>query len=202
MELDHNKSSDDDKSSNDKATDDDDNKDQGMSILLNDGSDMTLLIRKGKKAQEFFKDGTFPDPTSNDNAKFNIFLTIIKKLLQAIETDRLNKIKKRCIRISEETIIIANDSVTKSKFDNLYGKAIISGYGNVEKGYSSAMRACGAINGNNHNDADGFLSTVIGRKYNTVNNYCNIANGGWNNTSKRNRPSNLDHISDDIIPHI
>ena len=41
-----------------------------------------------------------------------------------------------------------------------------------------------AVNGNNHNKTGGFLGIVIGRKDNTVNNYCNIANGDSNNTSK------------------
>lgn len=113
-----------------------------------------------------------------------IVLTILKRLLEGGETDKWNKIAKRCRGVSEETTtgvhrlysmeksgsllftaINVNDSVTKSKFDNLYGckhslpdgimratdvmlagkKAVICGYGDVGKGCSFAMRACGCI---------------------------------------------------------
>lgn len=146
---------------------------------------MTLLIHEGKKAEDLFtKDGTLPDPSSTDNAEFKIVLTIIKRLLEAGETDKWNKIAKRCVGVSEETTtgvhrlytmeknktllfpaINVNDSVTKSKFDNLYGckhslpdgimratdvmmagkKAVICGYGDVGKGCAAAMRACGCV---------------------------------------------------------
>ena len=146
---------------------------------------MTLLIHEGKKAEDaFLKDGTLPDPESTDNAEFKIVLTIIRRLLEAGETDKWNKIAKRCVGVSEETTtgvhrlymmeknqsllfpaINVNDSVTKSKFDNLYGckhslpdgimratdvmmagkKAVICGYGDVGKGCAAAMRACGCV---------------------------------------------------------
>jgi len=132
----------------------------------------------------FLKDGTLPDPSSTDNAEFKIVLTIIKRLLEAGETDKWNKIAQRCFGVSEETTtgvhrlytmektgtllfpaINVNDSVTKSKFDNLYGckhslpdgimratdvmmagkKAVICGYGDVGKGCAAAMRACGCV---------------------------------------------------------
>ena len=164
---------------------DDDGKGQGMDIIVDDGGDMTLLIHEGKKAEDaFLKDGTLPDPSSTDNAEFKIVLTIIKRLLEAGETDKWNKIAKRCMGVSEETTtgvhrlyqmekdggllfpaINVNDSVTKSKFDNLYGckhslpdgimratdvmmagkKAVICGYGDVGKGCAHAMRACGCV---------------------------------------------------------
>jgi len=163
----------------------DDGKGHGMDIIVDDGGDMTLLIHEGKKAEDLFlKDGTLPDPSSTDNAEFKIVLTIIKRLLQAGETDKWNKIASRCMGVSEETTtgvhrlysmekegdllfpaINVNDSVTKSKFDNLYGckhslpdgimratdvmmagkKAVICGYGDVGKGCAHAMRACGCV---------------------------------------------------------
>jgi len=163
----------------------DDGKGHGMDIIVDDGGDMTLLIHEGKKAEDLFlKDGTLPDPESTDNAEFKIVLTIIKRLLEAGETDKWNKIAKRCMGVSEETTtgvhrlysmekagdllfpaINVNDSVTKSKFDNLYGckhslpdgimratdvmmagkKAVICGYGDVGKGCAHAMRACGCV---------------------------------------------------------
>jgi len=120
---------------------DDDGKGHGMDIIVDDGGDMTLLIHEGKKAEDLFlKDGTLPDPSSTDNAEFKIVLTIIKRLLEAGETDKWNKMASRCMGVSEETTtgvhrlytmekegallfpaINVNDAVTKSKFDNLYG---------------------------------------------------------------------------------
>jgi adenosylhomocysteinase len=163
----------------------DDGKGHGMDIIVDDGGDMTLLIHEGKKAEDLFlKNGTLPDPNSTDNAEFKIVLGIIRRLLEAGETDKWNKIAKRCMGVSEETTtgvhrlygmekngsllfpaINVNDSVTKSKFDNLYGckhslpdgimratdvmmagkKAVICGYGDVGKGCAHAMRACGCV---------------------------------------------------------
>ena len=163
----------------------DDGKGHGPDLIVDDGGDMTLLIHEGKKAEDLFlKDGTVPDPSSTDNAEFKIVLTIIKRLLEGGETDKWNKIATRCMGVSEETTtgvhrlytmekmgtllfpaINVNDSVTKSKFDNLYGckhslpdgimratdvmmagkKAVICGYGDVGKGSAAAMRACGMV---------------------------------------------------------
>merc|ERR1712238_244126 len=164
---------------------DDDGKGHGPDIIVDDGGDMTLLIHEGKRAEDLFlKDGTLPDPSSTDNAEFKIVLTIIKRLLKSGVTDKWNKISSRCKGVSEETTtgvhrlyimekegallfpaINVNDSVTKSKFDNLYGckhslpdglmratdvmmagkKAVICGYGDVGKGCAMAMRANGCV---------------------------------------------------------
>jgi len=163
----------------------DDGKGHGCDIIVDDGGDMTLLIHEGKKAEDLFlKDGTLPDPTSTDNEEFKIVLTIIKRLLQEGTTDKWNKLATRCMGVSEETTtgvhrlytmektgtllfpaINVNDSVTKSKFDNLYGckhslpdglmratdvmlagkKSVICGYGDVGKGCAAALRACGCV---------------------------------------------------------
>jgi len=163
----------------------DDGKGDGMDMIVDDGGDMTLLIHEGKKAEDLFNaDGTLPDPSSTDNAEFKIVLTIIRRLLESGVTDKWNKMAKRCVGVSEETTtgvhrlyamekagsllfpaINVNDSVTKSKFDNLYGckhslpdgicratdvmmagkKAVICGYGDVGKGCAHAMRAQGCV---------------------------------------------------------
>jgi len=163
----------------------DDGKGHGCDIIVDDGGDLTLLIHEGKKAEDaFLKDGTLPDPDSTDNEEFKIVLSIIKRLLEAGETDKWNSIARRCKGVSEETTtgvhrlyimekngsllfpaINVNDSVTKSKFDNLYGckhslpdgimratdvmmagkKAVICGYGDVGKGCAFAMRANGCV---------------------------------------------------------
>lgn len=163
----------------------DDGKGHGPDLIVDDGGDVTLIIHEGKKAEDLFlSNGTLPDPDSTDNAEFKIVLSIIKRLLEAGETDKWNKIATRCQGVSEETTtgvhrlyvmekqgsllfpaINVNDSVTKSKFDNLYGckhslpdgimratdvmlagkKAVICGYGDVGKGCAYAMRANGCI---------------------------------------------------------
>lgn len=163
----------------------DDGKGHGMDIIVDDGGDMTLLIHEGKKAEDLYaKNKTLPDPNSTDNAEFKIVLTIIKRLLESGVTDKWNKIAARCKGVSEETTtgvhrlytmektgsllftaINVNDSVTKSKFDNLYGckhslpdgimratdvmlagkKAVICGYGDVGKGCAHALRANGCV---------------------------------------------------------
>jgi len=163
----------------------DDGKGDGPDLIVDDGGDMTLLIHEGKKAEDLFlATGALPDPNSTDNAEFKIVLGIIRRLLEAGITDKWNKIGARCVGVSEETTtgvhrlyqmekagtllfpaINVNDSVTKSKFDNLYGckhslpdgimratdvmmagkKAVICGYGDVGKGCAHALRACGCV---------------------------------------------------------
>jgi adenosylhomocysteinase len=163
----------------------DDGNCDGPDIILDDGGDMTMLVHEGKKAEDKFSDnGTLPDPDSTTNIELKIVLGLLRNLLVSGITDKWNKINKRCIGVSEETTtgvhrlytmekngsllfpaINVNDSVTKSKFDNIYGckhslpdgimratdvmmagkKAVICGYGDVGKGCAHAMRACGSI---------------------------------------------------------
>lgn len=162
----------------------DDGKGDGPDIIVDDGGDMTLLIHEGYKAEEAFaKDGTLPDPESTDNAEFKIVLSICKRLLSK-DPMKWHKLAARCKGVSEETTtgvhrlyqmekngsllfpaINVNDSVTKSKFDNLYGcrhslpdgimratdvmlagkRVVICGFGDVGKGSAQAMKAAGAI---------------------------------------------------------
>jgi len=156
----------------------------GPDMIVDDGGDMTMLIHEGFKAENAYaKDGTVPDPNSTDNAEFKIVLAIIKRTLP-IQADKWHKVAKRMMGVSEETTtgvhrlyamstagellfpaINVNDSVTKSKFDNLYGckhslpdglcratdvmlagkRAVICGYGDVGKGCAFAMKAAGCI---------------------------------------------------------
>ncbi|KDD76058.1 S-adenosyl-L-homocysteine hydrolase [Helicosporidium sp. ATCC 50920] len=152
-------------------------------LLVDDGGDATLLIHEGVKAEAAFaKNGTMPDPTSTDNPEFQIVLGLIAKGLKANPT-RWTQMAKKLRGVSEETTtgvkrlyemmadgtllfpaINVNDSVTKSKFDNVYGcrhslpdgimratdvmiagkTAFVAGYGDVGKGCASALRAAGA----------------------------------------------------------
>lgn len=155
----------------------------GCDLIVDDGGDATLLIHEGVKAEAAFaKDGTVPDPTSTDNPEFQIVLAIIKRTLGE-DPQKWTKMAKKCQGVSEETTtgvkrlyemqdagtllfpaINVNDSVTKSKFDNVYGCrhslpdgimratdvmlagkcAFIAGYGDVGKGSAFAMKAAGA----------------------------------------------------------
>jgi len=161
-----------------------DDKGDGCDMIVDDGGDMTLLIHEGVKAEkEYEKSGALPDPSSTDNAEFKCVLNIIKRELPK-NPKKWRMLADRMIGVSEETTtgvhrlyvmaekkellfpaINVNDSVTKSKFDNLYGckhsvtdgicratdvmmagkKAVICGYGDVGKGCAAALKAQGAI---------------------------------------------------------
>ncbi|KAL6343227.1 hypothetical protein AAG906_021138 [Vitis piasezkii] len=142
-------------------------------LIVDDGGDATLLIHEG---------GKLPDPSSTDNAEFQIVLTIIRDRLKA-DPKKYHKMEGRLVGVSEETTtgvkrlylmqangtllfpaINVNDSVTKSKFDNLYGcrhslpdglmratdvmiagkVAVVCGYGDVGKGCAAALKQAGA----------------------------------------------------------
>ena len=151
----------------------DENGSRGPSIIVDDGGDATMLIHEGVKAEEAFeKDGTLPDPSSTDNEEFQVVLSLLREKVQ--EDPRFFRDMVPYIRgVSEETTtgvhrlyqmqesgqllfpaINVNDSVTKSKFDNIYGcrhslidglnratdvmlsgkLAVVAGYGDVGKG--------------------------------------------------------------------
>ena len=156
-----------------------DEKGDGMDIIVDDGGDMTMLIHMGYDAEnKFHADGSVPDPNSTDNAEMKIVLSLIARELKRDPT-RWHKIVPRIVGVSEETTtgvkrlqqmskenkllfaaINVNDSVTKSKFDNLYGcqhslpdgimratdvmlagkKALVCGFGDVGKGCCKALK--------------------------------------------------------------
>lgn len=155
----------------------------GPDLLVDDGGDATLLIHDGVKYErEFAKNGTLPNPDDFDNKEYKEIIKIIRKTIQEDPT-KWTRMSKKLIGLSEETTtgvhrlhqmakkgellvraINVNDSVTKSKFDNIYGcrhslpdglmratdvmiagkQVVICGYGDVGKGCASAMKACGA----------------------------------------------------------
>jgi len=156
----------------------------GPDMLVDDGGDATLLIHEGVKAERAFaKLNELPDPAKYDNLEFKQVMRIIKEGLQAGLTDKWTKMSQKLIGLSEETTtgvhrlnqmaakgelllraINVNDSVTKQKFDNIYGcrhslpdglmratdvmiagkRAVILGFGDVCKGCASAMKSAGA----------------------------------------------------------
>lgn len=155
----------------------------GPNLIVDDGGDATLLIHEGVKWEKSFeKDGELPKPEDETNPEFKQVLRIIKEELQK-DPKKWHKIAKNVVGVSEETTtgvhrlynmsktgellftaINVNDSVTKSKFDNVYGcrhslpdgimratdvmiagkQVVVCGYGDVGKGCAQAMKACGA----------------------------------------------------------
>jgi len=155
----------------------------GCDMIVDDGGDATLLIHEGVKAEAAFKkDGTKPDPEKATNAEHKEILLVLLNQLDK-DPQYWTKMSKVCFGVSEETTtgvhrlaamskknellfraINVNDSVTKSKFDNVYGcrhslpdgimratdvmiagkTVCICGYGDVGKGSAQAMKACGA----------------------------------------------------------
>ncbi|KAL0340577.1 UNVERIFIED_CONTAM: Adenosylhomocysteinase [Sesamum radiatum] len=129
----------------------------GPDLIVDDGGDATLLIHEGVKAEEEYeKSGKLPDPSSTDNAEFQIVLTIIRDGLKA-DPKKYTKMKERLVGVSEETTtgvkrlyqmqangsllfpaINVNDSVTKSKV------GVVCGYGDVGKGCAAALKQAGA----------------------------------------------------------
>jgi len=162
-----------------------DAKGDGPDLIVDDGGDMTLLVHEGKKFEDAFEaNGSLPDPTSTDNAEFKIVMTQVKRTITTGDPKKWTKLAARWLGVSEETTtgvhrliqmslkgellvpaINVNDSVTKSKFDNLYGckhslpdgimratdvmlagkRVVICGYGDVGKGCAFAMKAAGCV---------------------------------------------------------
>jgi adenosylhomocysteinase len=152
---------------------------EGPNMILDDGGDATLLVHKGR---EFEQAGAVPDPASADSDEYRIILETLQRSLEE-DPQRWTKIAAGIQGVTEETTtgvhrlyqfaetgdllfpaINVNDSVTKSKFDNLYGcrhslvdginrgtdvmiggkVAVICGYGDVGKGCADSLRGQGA----------------------------------------------------------
>jgi adenosylhomocysteinase len=151
----------------------------GPNLILDDGGDATLLVHKGT---EYEAAGAVPEPTDDDSEEWSFVLALLKKTLG--EDPKLwTNIGQGIKGVSEETTtgvhrlyqmmeagellfpaINVNDSVTKSKFDNLYGcrhslidgfnratdvmiggkVAFVCGYGDVGKGCADSLRGQGA----------------------------------------------------------
>ena len=151
---------------------------QGPTTIVDDGGDATLLIHWGVKAE---KDASFLDLPSATHEE-QVIKNLLKNSLQN-EHGKWTKIAKEIKGVSEETTtgvhrlyqmfekgellfpaINVNDSVTKSKFDNLYGcresladgikratdimlagkVVVVCGYGDVGKGCAKSMVSYGA----------------------------------------------------------
>ena len=150
----------------------------GPNMILDDGGDATLLVHKGV---EYEKAGKVPDPTEASNAELAIILGLLQRTLNTDPlkwtrmaahirgvTEETTTGVKRLYKMAEKAellfpAITVNDSVTKSKFDNLYGcrhslvdalcratdvmlggkTAVVLGYGDVGKGCVQSLRGQG-----------------------------------------------------------
>ena len=150
----------------------------GPNLVVDDGGDATLLIHRGYKAEE--DDSILNE--GNDNKELKIINDLLRKELKK-DNQRWHNVAKEWKGLSEETTtgvhrlyhmmeknellvpaINVNDSVTKSKFDNLYGcreslvdgikratdvmvagkVAVVCGYGDVGKGSAQSLKGLGA----------------------------------------------------------
>ncbi len=148
-------------------------------MILDDGGDATLLVHKGV---QYADAGAVPEPQAEDPEEWRVILAVLKRSLEE-EPGRYHKMAESIRGVTEETTtgvhrlyqmleaggllfpgMNVNDSVTKSKFDNLYGCreslvdgikratdvmiagkiAVVCGYGDVGKGSSQSLRGLGA----------------------------------------------------------
>ena len=83
---------------NDLIYTEDNGKGHRSDLIVDGGSDMTLLIHEGKKVEDLFlKDGTIPDLSSTENVEFKISQTIIKRQLEGGQIYKWNKIINTCM---------------------------------------------------------------------------------------------------------
>jgi adenosylhomocysteinase len=148
-------------------------------MILDDGGDATLLVHTGV---EYERAGAVPAPGDGDSEEWKVVLGLLARI-QDEDGRRWHRTAEAIRGVTEETTtgvhrlyqmmevgtllfpaINVNDSVTKSKFDNLYGVrhslvdgicratdvmlagklAVVCGYGDVGKGCSQALRGQGA----------------------------------------------------------
>jgi adenosylhomocysteinase len=155
--------------------------DQGPNMLLDDGGDATLLVHLGVEAE---REGKVPEIGPEDSEEYGLILATLGRTLRE-DPQRWTRTAAGVVGVTEETTtgvhrlyqreaagtllfpaINVNDSVTKSKFDNLYGcrhslidgifratdvmvagkTCVVNGYGDVGKGCAQALRGQGFDN--------------------------------------------------------
>ncbi len=151
----------------------------GPNMILDDGGDATLLVHKGTECERL---AAVPEPTDADSEEYRVILSVLRRSLSE-DPQRWTRIGEGIKGVTEETTtgvhrlyemvetgellfpaINVNDSVTKSKFDNLYGcrhslidginratdvmiggkAAVVCGFGDVGKGCAESLRGQGA----------------------------------------------------------
>ncbi len=156
--------------------------DRGPDLIVDDGGDATLLVHMGYELEEVYSNtGQIPD-IETDVEEERVIETLLRDVLTK-DAMHWHKVAEKLIGVSEETttgvhrliqrdeegtLLFAafnvNDSVTKSKFDNIYGNresladgikratdvmiagkvVVICGYGDVGKGCAQSMQGYGA----------------------------------------------------------
>lgn len=152
----------------------------GPNMILDDGGDATLLVHQGVAYE---KAGAVPEPTADDNEEWTAVLGVLGRAferddqhwrriaagIKGVTEETTTGVHRLYERAREGSLLFpamnVNDSVTKSKFDNLYGcreslvdgikratdvmiagkVAMVCGYGDVGKGCAQSLRGLGAI---------------------------------------------------------
>ena len=148
----------------------------GCNLILDDGGDASLLIHLG---HEYEVSGTIPDPSTADSEEFRIVLSLLHAVraekgdgfwtemarhIRGVSEETTTGVHRLYERVENNTLLFpainVNDSVTKSKFDNVYGcrhslvdavmratdvliagkKALVLGYGDVGKGSIQSLQ--------------------------------------------------------------
>ena len=148
----------------------------GPNLLLDDGGDATMLVHMGVEHEQ---QGLMPDPSSTTNEELRIVLALLRQVREERGDDFWRPLAAKIRGVSEETTtgvhrlyerskngtllfpaINVNDSVTKSKFDNIYGcrhslvdalmratdvlisgkRVLVCGFGDVGKGSVQSLR--------------------------------------------------------------
>ncbi len=151
----------------------------GPNMILDDGGDATMLVHKGA---EYEGAGAVPSTAEDDSDEWKVVLDLLRRSLETTK-DRWTLMAEGIRGVTEETTtgvhrlyemarsgtlafpaINVNDSVTKSKFDNIYGcrhslidgikratdvliggkVTVVCGYGDVGKGCAQSLRGQGA----------------------------------------------------------
>jgi adenosylhomocysteinase len=148
----------------------------GPNLLLDDGGDATLLVHLGA---DFEEKGELPDPAHGENEEHAIILALLRqvrldrgflwsemaKKIRGVSEETTTGVHRLYQRVEQGTLrfpgINVNDSVTKSKFDNVYGcrhslvdaimratdvlisgkRSLVLGYGDVGKGSVQSLKA-------------------------------------------------------------
>ncbi|HUP87067.1 MAG TPA: adenosylhomocysteinase [Acidimicrobiales bacterium] len=152
---------------------------EGPNMILDDGGDATMLVHLGT---EFEKAGAVPADTDDDSEEFKVVLATLRRTLaespnlwtqigngiKGVTEETTTGVHRLYQRFEADTLLFpainVNDSVTKSKFDNLYGirhslidginratdvmiggkVAVVLGYGDVGKGCAQSLKGQGA----------------------------------------------------------
>ncbi len=148
----------------------------GPNLILDDGGDATLLVHLGC---EFEAKGEMPDPSKADSEEEGVILNLLKQVreergdnywrpfaekIRGVSEETTTGVHRLYERVNDGTLLFpainVNDSVTKSKFDNVYGcrhslvdaimratdvlisgkKSLVLGYGDVGKGSVQSLQ--------------------------------------------------------------